>query len=196
MSYEEKQLEWLILNDFMLIFSEIEKSMKKIFTEEVIKKSGDEKKYRLYYYLGWKSEIKYIDYDTQHIKIETKKFDETKCINVLTLNDIIKLNKNEFFLDTSAFNLTSCNNKLVEINFSDAMRKVIQMRNKIAHNYSEAKISDKEVVEVLQKDLIKRELISRHKEYEEKIAFDALTEKSIHIYSNVSYLNRIRSEIK
>lgn len=194
-AFEEKQLESFLLKDFMIAFIKLEKLLKSIFYKKF--ESVDEnKKYRVYFYMGWINNMNYIDYDTFSTVKEAKKFDKEGVLKTITLNNIIKLNKKEGFFDKEALEIQSVNQKMTILNFESSCKKVIEMRNRIAHDFSEAKLDDKCIVEYLSRELIIKELAKYYIDFEDKLDLNSLTENSIAIFSNLFYIERLNKEVE
>lgn len=193
--FEEEQLESFLLKDFMREYIKFEKSIKTLFYKN-FESAEENKKYRVYFYMGWINNISYIDYDSFNTIKETKKFDKETVLKSITLNNIIKLNKKEDFFDHKAFEIQSVNQKMMVLDFESCCKKVIDMRNRIAHEFSDAKLDEKCTVEYLSRKFIIRELEKYYIDFEDKLDFNSLTENSIAIFSNLFYIERLNKEVE
>lgn len=193
--FEEEQLESFLLKDFMRAYIKLEKSIKTLFYKEF--EYGEEnKKYRVYFYMGWINNINYIDYDSFNTIKEAKKFDKETVLKSITLNNIIKLNKKEYFFNHKALEIQSINQKMAVLDFESCCKKVIDMRNRIAHDFSDVKLDERCTVEYLSRKLIIKELERYYIDFEDKLDFNSLTENSIAIFSNLHYIERLNKEVE
>lgn len=193
--FEEEQLESFLLKDFMHSFIALEKSLKTLFYKN-FKLVEEDKKYRVYFYMGWVNNMNYIDYNSFTTIKEATKFDKEAVLKSITLNNIIKLNEKEGFFDNNKLEIQSVNQKMTTLDFGSSCKKVIEMRNKIAHDFSEAKLNEKCTVEYLNRDFIIKELAKYYIDFEEKLDINSLTENSIAIFSNLFYIERLYKEVE
>ena len=85
---------------------------------------------------------------------------------------------------------------MMVLDFESCCKKVIDMRNRIAHDFSDAKLDEKCTVEYLSRKFIIRELEKYYIDFEDKLDFNSLTENSIAISSNLFYIERLNKEVE
>lgn len=192
MSFEEKQLEVFLRSSFFDIYKEFESKMCKMFLDFFSSIDGyEDEKYRMYYFLGWKSENRFIDYDTFNYKSELSKFEKKTSLKKLKLNDWMKMNNSMKFFAVDSLSIDSKNNKRQTLDFFSNVQKVIQLRNILAHDFNKKNLDNKYAIEILQDEILSRELQEFYKEYNNKLNFSAITDNSRILFSDIYYLERL-----
>lgn len=88
---------------------------------------------------------------------EANKYNDRKLLSRLTMNQIIKLEKKERGIAKFNQNISSIQSRRLEYTFYDCCIKLINMRNKMAHEFFDLDIKeDKDTIEVLSNDNIER----------------------------------------
>ncbi|AGY45183.1 DUF86 domain-containing protein [Lactococcus lactis subsp. lactis KLDS 4.0325] len=193
MNFEKKQLETFLRSSFFDIYAEFEEKMCQIFRSAIQSEGHEDEKYRIYYFLGWKSENKFIDYDTFSYKSELQKFDKSTKLKDLHLLDWIRMNNKLNFYPIDSLSINSYNKKRETLEFFSNVHKVIRLRNILAHEYNKD-IDNKHAVEILQDKIMTEELKKFYKEYTNNLDFSAITDNSRILFSDIFYLKRILQE--
>ncbi len=98
----------------------------------------------------------YIDYDTYSLVKETNRYDNSKLLNRLTMNQIIKLERKEKVIESFNKSVKSIQRPMMEFSFYDCCIKLINTRNKMAHEFCNLDIKDKDSIEILSKAKIEQ----------------------------------------
>lgn len=142
-------IEALIIYYYLREYIEFENIVKKEFISN-FNLLNEEYKNRIYFYLGGVGSMNsYIDYDTYSLVKETSKYDDSKLLNRLTMNQIIKLERKEKVINNFNKSIKSIQRTKVEFSFYDCCIKLINTRNKMAHEFCNLDIKDKDTIEVL-----------------------------------------------
>ena len=123
--------------------------------------------------------------------MEPKTFSVDEDFKNLTFNQIIKICKIDNKIKQFEFNINSMQKRQEEIDFYSSCEKLINMRNKLAHEILMDNFKDKDIVEMLSDKKIEENIISELSNFDIKLMNTA--EKQI--YSNLLYLNIIISEL-
>lgn len=183
------QIRSVIVVKYFELYKILEKETKEIFIEEL--KNVDEVfKNKLYFLYGGKSNIN-IDTSKNMLFMESKTFKEDDDFKNFTFNQITKICKNDRKITKFEFNVNSMQKKQEEIEFYSSCEKLINMRNKLAHEILKDHFEDKDIVEMLSDDKIKENIISELSNFD--INNMEIAEKQI--YSNLLYLNLIIAKL-
>ena len=183
----------LILYNYIGYYIKLEETIKNIFMSE-FENLDSQYKNRIYFYIGGlKSENTFVEYETYTLVREKKKF-KAKLFSELTINQIIKMERKENKI--SKFNITINSIQTIKLDFTlyDCCIKLINMRNKMAHEFFNLTINNnKDTIEVLSNenlDKFKPEWLDDFSEY------DKLDESMICILSNYIYMRKIVEKLE
>ena len=96
----------------------------------------------------------------------------------LSLNQIIKIDRKEQAFDVFKFGIKSKTKKMLELEFHDCCIKLLQMRNKLAHEFQGLDL-EKETIELLHETQI-----AGSKDWLEGYELKYMTQQSKQIFSN------------
>ncbi len=179
------QIRSVIIVKFFELYKVLEKEAIDIFCEEI--KNVDEKfKNKLYFLYGGNSNIK-IDISNSKLYMDPKTFSVDEDFRNFTFNQIIKICKIDNKIKKFDFNINSMQKRQEEIDFYSSCEKLINMRNKLAHEILIDNFKDKDIVEMLSDKKIEENIISELSNFDIKLM--NVPEKQI--YSNLLYLNII-----
>lgn len=149
-------IEALIIYNYLREYIEFENIVKKEFISNFTA-LNEEYKNRVYFYLGGVGSMNtYIDYDTYSLVKETNRYDNSKLLNRLTMNQIIKLERKEKAIESFNKSVKSIQRPMMEFSFYDCCIKLINTRNKMAHEFCNLDIKDKDSIEILSKAKIEQ----------------------------------------
>ena len=100
---------------------------------------------------------------------------------MFTSNQIIKIHRQCHLLDMFDFNIQSINNKNTEYTFADSYIKLLNMRNKLAHELSHLVFKGSDVIELLSNDYIEK----NSSEWLSYLDTKLMTDESKSIFSNL-----------
>lgn len=188
----QMKINAIIVYNFILLYSKFEKIIKEIFQKRW-SKTDLHIRSRIYYYLGWVgSEVKAIDYDSYQVIKEIHKFDEDKLIKQLSIIQIIKLDKNENFIDEFDNMIQSKQVRALKFDLHDSCIKLIKMRNKIAHEFKTLKFKTCDYIEILSVEKLKE----NQEEWLKDCDIDKLSEENKIIFSNYIYMKDIVANLE
>lgn len=182
-----KQLQALIIFEFLEKFNSLERKIKKIFVESIKDINDSEIINKLHFYYGGKIGT-YIDYANDTLKLNELKFDSSKEFSKFSLNQIIKLNRElkiiKYFDDKP---ISSINRSREDFGFEDCIIKLINMRNILSHELSNFNFKDKDTIEILSNDNILNAQFKFLSNYD----ISMLEESIKPILSNLFYMDKI-----
>ncbi len=184
------QIRSIIIVKYFELFKVLEKETKSIFSKEI--NDVDETfKNKLYFLYGGKISIN-INTASNFLYMDNKIFRKNEEFNELSFNQIIKICKMENKMKRFDFSIDSIQRKQEGIDFYSSCIKMINMRNKLAHEILENHFEDKDIVELLSEDNISKYIISELSTLD--VSLMGIAEKQI--YSNLIYLNLTIEKLK
>ncbi len=151
--FVQLQLEALSVRYFIVKFDELESQVKNLFSHNIGKISNENKQMLYFYLAGIKGT--YIDYSSNSLKTNDAKYSATEKFSQFSLSQIIKIQRQNNLLDLFDFTIQSLNSKTSAYTFTDCCVKLINMRNKLAHEIAHLSFTDKDIIELLSNDYIK-----------------------------------------
>lgn len=186
------QIEALVIRYYIALYDKLEREIKHIFSDN-INQIDPTKKELLYFYLaGIKSNNVSIEYGSKTLSVLNSKFSPEENFSMLTLSQIIKIQREEHLLDIFDFNIQSINSKTTEYPFTDCCIKLLKMRNKIAHEISTLKFMDQDIIEILSNEYIE----NNGSEWFSSLDTKLMTYEAKSIFSNLIIMKKILSEVR
>ena len=186
----ELKVKAIVIFKFMDEFNELEKIIKSYFQKELNKLALNDSHRLYFYYGGIASKNIFINYSDDKLSFNEHKF-ELNCFTHLTLNQIMKLAKSDCLSSIFEIDIESLQRK-VTYKLPSAMIKVIHMRNKLAHELSELKLTDKDdCIELLSKDKLNELGSDIIYDFELKDDDDQIKL----IFSNIIYMRKIKEQL-
>lgn len=186
-SPKNNSVDALIIYNYLDAYTKFENLIKEVFILN-FERLSEEYKNRMYFYLGGIGSLNtYIEYDTYSLIKETNKYDKTKLLNRLTMNQIIKLERKEQEIDKFKQSIVSVQVPKMEFSFCDCCIKLINTRNKMAHEFSKLNINDKDIIEILSKKKVEQLKPEWFYEFE----YDELSSNMLGILSNYIYMKEM-----
>ena len=188
MNADEKnklQIKAKVVFVFLELFNELEKRIKKEFIENVKKKDLSEIN-KLHFYYGLKAYRVEINYDESSFELKTNNFDKSCDFNTFTLTDINKINNAEKMVEKLIFEVQSIQSSRQVYPLFECIKKLVNMRNVLAHQVSPPKFQARCYIELLSDERI-CELIEVIDESDVRL----MDEQTKQIASNIAYINKI-----
>ena len=183
----EEKIKAFVVFKFLNEFNSLEKSIKNYFKEQLSKLNSDDVNKLYFYYGGLASKNITIEYSKNKFGFNGHKF-ETNCFTDMSLNQIMKLANSASLADIFNIEIASFQ-KSFNHNVPSAMIKVINMRNKLAHEMSALNLTDKDdCIELLSKDKVIELGADIIYDLELKDEYDQIKL----IYSNIIYMRKIK----
>ena len=184
------QMKSIVVFNFLNEYNELERAIRDIFKKSIASFPANIKQ-QLYFYYGGKIEP-YIEYESQTLKINNLKYDDNEQFKRLTVNQIIKIFKTNHCIPAFDFSVESILHPTNEIQFYDCAIRLINMRNKLAHEVVDLQFDDKDLIELLTCEQIAQESFDLLQNYDiSKI--DNMTQ---YIASNIIYMHKIIPKLK
>ena len=146
------QIRYIIVCDFLDEYNQLERAIRNVFENNISNLSSSTKQ-QLYFYYGGKIGT-YIEYESHGIKINELNYSEEELFKQLSINQIIKIFKNNRCLEAFNFSIESIQRPVTVFPFYDCMIRLLNMRNKLAHEVSNLKFKDGDIIELLSPEQI------------------------------------------
>lgn len=186
-----EEMDALIMYKFLILYNEFENMIKEIYCKEWTN-LNEEVKRRIAYYVGSiKGVNAYIEYDTYSTKQDIYKYDENNLISKMTINQIIRLERKEKNISTFNFEINSKLNKQLAFVSYDCFLKIINMRNKLAHDILNINFKATDVIEVLSDGMIEK----KNELWISNLQLDKLSNFGRLILSNYIFMSEIIEEL-
>lgn len=173
---------------FLNEFNNLEYIVKDKFSQITVKATASEKN-KLYFYHGGLAGKVAIDYNVETLNYQEIQFNVNEKFKHFTLNQVIKILQNSDLKKYFPENINSMLKANNQIEFLGSIKRLINMRNKLAHELINLNFKDRDYIELLPIPIIEEKL---------KIIFDinyAEADQIQIIYSNIVYINSLIEEI-
>lgn len=189
---ETEELNALIVFNFLKMYNEFESVIKNEFVKYIdVLKKNPEKYSRVWFYVGGlKANSSYANFGEATLEQDPVKYKERTLRSTFTFNNIMKLNLSEKFIDKFDFEVNSINNRSSFHDFHTVCDKLIKMRNILSHEINKSEFGDKEIIELLTIDSIKKVEV----EWLKEIDISNIEVASQSILSNYIIMKRILKE--
>lgn len=184
------QIKSLFVFDFLNEFNELEHIIRDVF-EENLSHMSDKIIRQLYFYYGSKIGT-YIEYESHAVKISNIVFKDEESFKDLSINQIIKIFKKTNGLDAFDFSVRSIQRSATEYSFYDCAIRLLNMRNKLAHEVSDLQFKNQDIIELLTFEQISQEPFDLLQNYDLQ-KMDNMTQ---YIASNIVYIRKLISKLK
>lgn len=152
--FEDFKIEAILRAYYFSYFAELEKKTRKIFKDEILNIDNKIKNKLYYYYGATHSSIEYIEYDKNSTVKTERAYKEDEEFNDFSLIKIIRIDLKDKFLSKFNFNINSLNKKTISYTFHDLVKKIIEMRNVLAHEPRGFEFKEKHIIEIVSKNAI------------------------------------------
>lgn len=183
------QLKSLMVFEFLNKYNELEQTIRKVF-EKSLDDLPQKVLQQLYFYYGGKIGT-YIEYESESLKLNDISFKDNERFKELSINQIIKVFKNNNSLKAFNFNVESIQRSTTEYSFYDCVIRLLNMRNILAHEVVDLKFNDKDLVELLSYEQISEE------SFEILQNFDVykMDNMTLYIASNIVFIRKLISKL-
>lgn len=179
------QLKSLVVFEFLNKYNELEQIIRKVF-EESLSDLPAEVIQQLYFYYGGRIGT-YIEYEAKALKLNNISFKENEHFKELSINQIIKIFKNNNCLKAFDFNIESIQRSTTVYSFYDCVIRLLNMRNILAHEMMDLKFKDKDLIELLSYEQIAQEHFLILQNYD----VNKMDNMTLYIASNIVYICRL-----
>lgn len=179
----------IILFRFMENYDIFEKEVRRIF-ELKIRDLTTPEIYELYYLQG-QSIIKNIDIINKSTTVSFPDFSDKEKFKSLTLNQILKFYKNKH-TDYFNFEVDSLQKKMIKYTFVEIAQKLVNMRNRLAHELKDVKFDESCRIDRLSEDMISE----MDNSFFKIASFNIWDEICKDIVSNYFYMLKILEKLK
>ena len=186
------QIEAIVIRYYIVLYDELEKEIKRLFSEKIAQIDATKKELLYFYLAGIKSNNVHIEYGSKALVVTNSRFSSEENFSMLTLSQIIKIQREEHLLDVFDFNIQSINSKTTEYLFTDCCIKLLNMRNKLAHEISSLKFMDQDIIEILSNEYIE----NNGSEWFSSLDTKLMTDESKSIFSNLIIMKKILSAVR
>ena len=182
------RIKAVVIYNFLVLYSELENSVRDIFVK-IVPRLDEAKKNVLYFYYGGRIGTTY-DYPNEAIKLRDLNFKENERFKDFTINEIIKIDRKRTMITVFPETLPSLQRRVTFV-FKDCIIKLIQMRNKLAHEMCDCKFDDAQIIEILSDNHLKNANYQFLEGFDLTLA-DDMTKA---ILSNYVYMENIMKEL-
>lgn len=191
-SFLKLQIEALAIHYFTIVFNELETELKSFFINN-IPSIPPEKREILYFALaGIKSNKIIYEVDNNSLSLSSLKYSSEETFSIFTTIQIVKLQRKHCLFTDLDFNIPSLICKNTEYPFTDCFIKLVNMRNKIAHERSYLTFKDSDFIEVLSNDYLNVNSAKWFDTLDTKV----MSDESKSIFSNFLIMNTMLSELR
>lgn len=184
------QIRSLMVYDFLDEYNQLERTIRIVF-EENIETLPSSTKQQLYFYYGGKIGT-YIEYESHGIKINELNYSEEEMFKQLSINQIIKIFKNNRCLEVFNFSIESIQRPLTVFPFYDCTIRLLNMRNKLAHEVSNLNFRDGDIIELLSPEQISQQPFELLQNYD----LQKMDEMTQYVASNIIYIRKILLQLR
>ena len=182
-----EEMDALIMYKFLILYNRFENKIKEIYRMDWADLDEDVKR-RVAYYVGSIKGINaYIEYDTYSTKQDIYRYDEDSLISKMTINQIIRMERKEKNVSLFNFQIDSKLSKQLTFISYDCILKLINMRNKLAHDILNINFKSSDIIEVLPNNIFEKE----KEVWISNLQLDKLSDFGRVILSNHFFMNEI-----
>lgn len=182
-----EEMDALVMYKFLVLYNRFENKIKEIYRMEWADLDEDVKR-RVAYYVGSIKGINaYIEYDTYSTKQDIYRYDEDSLISKMTINQIIRMERKEKNVSLFNFQIDSKLSKQLTFISYDCILKLINMRNKLAHDILNINFKSSDIIEVLPNNIFEKE----KEVWISNLQLDKLSDFGRVILSNHFFMNEI-----
>lgn len=178
---------------FISEYCKLEKIVLSIFQTEILKVDY---KYRnkLYFYYGINvGHNVFFDFDKDCVSLgNTVSYNENEMFKTLNLNKIVKFERKESLIKVLNFNVDSVVRKSSCFPFYDCCIRLMNMRNKLAHEVDTLSFQERDIIEILSSEYLKK----YNYDYLEGYEINYSDENTIALLSNIVYMRNIIEKLQ
>lgn len=183
------QIRSLMICDFLDKYNRLEKTIRNVFEINVDDLPPNIKQ-QLYFYYGGKIGT-YVEYESHGVKVKELSYNEKEQFKDFSINQIIRIFKDSKCLDAFDFSIESIQRSTTVFSFYDCIIRLLNMRNKLAHEVTDLTFKDKDLIELLSPEQISREPFDLLRNYDLQ-KMDIMAQ---YIASNIIYIRKLISKL-
>ena len=182
-----EEMDAFVMYKFLILYNCFENKIKEIYSIEWMG-LNEEVKRRVAYYVGSVKGINaYIEYDTYSTKQDIYRYDEDNLVSKMTINQIIRMERTEKNVSLFNFEIDSKLNKQLTFVSYDCILKIINMRNKLAHDILNVNFKSADIIEVLPNNIFEK----KNEVWISNLQLDKLSDFGRGILSNYIFMSEI-----
>lgn len=190
--FAQRQIEALSIRYYTKLYNELENEIKDYFVENISSISSKNRELLYFALAGIKSNQIVFEVDNASITLQKVKYISDEKFSAFTVNQIIKLQKKYDLLPDLNFNVQSINRKKTVYPFSDCVLKLINMRNKLAHEMSHLSFKDSDIIEIVSNDCI----CEKSQLWFEALDTTLMSDEAKCIFSNLLIMENLLTELR
>ena len=179
------QLKSLVIYEFLKEYNELERVIREIF-EKNISNIPTEVLYQFYFYYGGKIGT-HIEYEAHTLKLDSIVYKEGEKFKNLSINQIVKILRTRPCIKIFDFSVESVQHSTTVFPFYDCVIRLINMRNRLAHEMVDLHFKDKDLIELLSYEQIAQESFQLLQNYDIK----KMDDMTLYIASNIVYMHKL-----
>ena len=186
----EEKIKAIVIYRFMYEFDKFEKKVKEYFNDKLSELNVNDRN-RLYFYCGGLvNKNLYIKYSDEVLCLDNYRF-KPNDFDELTINQIINIAISNGLGGIFDFEIASSIQKHLKHDVKYSIKKLIKMRNKLAHNLSSLDLKDADCIELLSEDKLNELGGDVIHDLELKDDYDQVK----FIFSNIIYMRKICEQL-
>lgn len=186
----EEKIKAIVIYRFMYEFDKFEKKVKEYFNDKLNELNVNDRN-RLYFYCGGLvNKNLYIKYSDEVLCLDNYRF-KPNDFDELTINQIINIAISNGLGGIFDFEIDSSIQKHLKHDVKYSIKKLIKMRNKLAHNLSSLDLKDADCIELLSEDKLNELGGDVIHDLELKDDYDQVK----FIFSNIIYMRKICEQL-
>lgn len=183
------QLKSLVVFEFLKEYNELEQTIRKVF-ERNLSTLPQKILQQLYFYYGGKIGT-YIEYEAHSVRLSSLDFKEGELFKILSINQIVKIFKDYPCLEEFNFTVESVQRTTTVFPFYDCVIRLLNMRNKLAHEVADLHFKDSDLIELLSCDQIAQEPFDLLQNYD----IQKMDDMTLYIASNIIYIRKLIAKL-
>lgn len=184
------QIKSILVFGFFDEYNKLERVIRQVF-EMSLPDLPLKTRQQLYFYYGGKIGT-YIEYEAHSVKLNSIKFKDDELFKELSINQIVKIFKYSSCIEAFNFNIKSIRQATTEFSFYDCVIRLLNMRNRLAHEVMDLHFKNQDLIELLSYEQIEKESYELLKNYDLQL-IDDMTQ---YIASNIVYIRKILSVLE
>ena len=181
------QIKSILVFGFFYEYNKLEKKIRQVF-EMSLPHLPLNTRQQLYFYYGGKIGT-YIEYEAHSIKMNCLNYKDDELFKGLSINQIVKIFKNTSCIEAFNFSIKSVRQSTTEFSFYDCVIRLLNMRNRLAHEVMDLNFKNQDLIELLSYEQFEKESYELLKNYDLQL-IDDMTQ---YIASNIVYMRKILS---
>ena len=184
------QIKSLVVFEFLDTYNSLEQIIRKVF-EKNLPNLEENILQQLYFYYGSRVGT-YVEYESQSVKLKSVSFKKEEQFKDLSINQIVKIFKSNNSLEAFEFSIESMQRAKAEFSFYDCVIRLLNMRNKLAHELVDLQFKDQDLIELLTYDQLSKEPLFLLQNFD----IQKMDNMTLYIASNIVYMRKIIEKLK